>query len=170
MIATHDHCCNLPEHHFLPREIDRNDFGAMRANMAQQLGYPAMLTNLSADHWAFRGAAMCPVGRVKVAHVMYARDGAQLSLFSMPGNICYRACDGTEYDQVVHNHPVAGFVRSGGLYCIVGSDPKGNLELREVRSLRDRLKQSMVAGGSPGGRGGGNRDVQFVDFGDAGSR
>ena len=37
-------------------------------------------------------------------------------------------------------HPIAGFVKDGGLYCLVGSSPDNTLTARQLDEMRDRLR------------------------------
>jgi hypothetical protein len=40
---------------------------------------------------------------------------------------------------------LAGFVRDGGLYCVVANSPDGQISADQVARLRDRLLNSFTA-------------------------
>ena len=94
-------------------------------------------------HASFRGAAVCPVGETKAAHLLFVRDDGRshISVYSIPVTACYHASGDAHYEVLISNHPVAGFVQDKGLYCIVGCK---SLKLDEIQGFRDQLRTRMA--------------------------
>src|SRR5258706_541696 len=119
MVKTHDRCCKDSNAHRW-NSIPQNDFVLMGQNMASRIKEPVLATDIG-DGWTFVGAAMCWVGDKQSAHLVYRRNGQWLSIFSIPASSCERVRDGGLGCQQIKDHMVAGFARTGGVYCMVGS-------------------------------------------------
>jgi hypothetical protein len=147
MVARHDADAADPDHHFLPG-VPQNDMAKITKALARALDQRVLVTDLP-DGWVFRGAALCPVGSERSAHLLFTRGNETLSLFSLP-NVDYPSNSGdTPYEAMVSNHPIAGFTHGNGFYCLVGSSPDGKLTLDELKSLRDQLEDTAVFALSP---------------------
>jgi hypothetical protein len=84
-ISRHDHCCQAAAHQ--AKDVPQAPYPAIGQYLRNQLHHPVLAANLEADQWRFRGAAICPVGDVKAAHLVFARDdGETVSVFSLPAN------------------------------------------------------------------------------------
>jgi hypothetical protein len=95
--------------------------------------------DLSAQGWALREAAVVQVGALPAARCVFARGGSTLTLLSLPSAAFASAEDGETYQTVVDGHPLAGFIRGGGVHCVVGD---ANTPLGDVTPLTDHLRRS----------------------------
>jgi hypothetical protein len=115
--------------------------------MSADLRYPVVARELGGN-WDFRGASECPVGSMKSAHLLYARSGAFLSVFSLPASSFPTLHNHENCDANVNGHPVAGFVEDDGFYAVVASnagDGNGAVDVQQVRALRDQLHKQVAA-------------------------
>jgi hypothetical protein len=142
MVSRHDSCGKLKDHHFL-KDVPKNDFPSIQKKLDNELGYPVLAEDLGDRRWTFRGAAVCPVGETQAAHLMFVHsDGrTHISVYSIPVTACYHAPGDAHYEELISNHPVAGFVQDRGLYCIVGCK---SLKLDDVENFRDQLRTRMA--------------------------
>jgi hypothetical protein len=142
MVRTHDFCCKPTNGHRW-NSIPQNDFVLMGQNMASRIKEPVLATDIG-NGWTFVGAAMCWVGDKQSAHLVYKRDGQWLSIFSIPASSCKKVRDGGFGGEQLNDHMIAGFARTGGVYCMVGSCPKKNLQLDEIRQLLKKHQADLV--------------------------
>ena len=147
LVRSHDVCVRFhPDDHHLFDGAPKDNFKEIAARMTAQLRYPVVATAMGHD-WEFRGAGLCPVGGKRVAHLMYWRDGAYVSVFSLPASAYPGTPDHHTYDGSVNDHPLAGFAASGAIYCVVASPGKGGppVDLQQVRAIRDQLRGDVAA-------------------------
>jgi len=135
LVATHDHCAKLSDHHF----IAGSDPVALRDQLTRAEGVPVSAIN-PGDGWQFRGAGLCTVEHTRAAHLLFVRGGEAISIFSLPAP---QSCSESAYSQVVANHPLVGFTRHGALYCVVGSDAQGRLTLDKLEPVVSKVKSSV---------------------------
>jgi hypothetical protein len=141
VLRRHDACAKLPDHHLIPGDKPE----LLKETLTQSAGVTASATSLDAG-WQFRGAGVCDVGATKAAHLLFARGDDTVSIFSMPATAeCGGGWPGC-YRDTVEKHPVAGFHRGGALYCIVGSDPKGEFTATELNSIVEKVQASVAMG------------------------
>jgi hypothetical protein len=147
LVRTHDRCFRAhPTDHHLFTAAPKDNFPAIAQAMSARLHLPVIATSVG-DDWNFLGASICRVGDSKSAHLLYAHDGAAVSVFSLPASVAISGCpDHQNCEAAVGGHPMAGFVENGGFFCVVGSSgAKSRLDAREVKSMRDRLHGQMIA-------------------------
>lgn len=147
LVDSHDRCSKYPNHNVYP-EISRDDFAAMRQRLERHLGFPVLAGNveeaLGRNRWIFKGAAVCKVGDVDAAHLVFVRDGQAISIFSLPPSSCRRAGRATqECEDANPDHPVAVFVWSDGAHCVVGSSTDRSLSVDQVRSVLEHLRPTL---------------------------
>jgi hypothetical protein len=142
MVLTHDRCCQARDHHLL-RGIHGDDFAAIGRRLSGDLKISVLATPLTS--WQFAGAGPCPVWGHESAHLLY-RDGPRtLSLFSIPAKDFAMPTDQDRYDATIGTHELAGFIRDGGLYCVVANSPNGQITAAQVQHLRDQLMDGFSA-------------------------
>jgi hypothetical protein len=134
MIAAHQGTFTRPEA-FGPV----SDPALLRQQLADRLAHEVPLPDLSAQGWALREAAVVQVGALPAARCVFARGGSTLTLLSLPSAAFASAEDGETYQTVVDGHPLAGFIRGGGVHCVVGD---ANTPLGDVTPLTDHLRRS----------------------------
>jgi hypothetical protein len=135
LVATHDNCAKAADHHRVPG----NDPVALRDRLTQLEGIPVSAIN-PGDGWQFKGAAFCTVETTKTVHLLYARGNEAVSIFSLPAPA---SCHESSYEQVISNHPLAGFTNQGALYCVVGSTSTGQLTIAQIAPLVAQVKTSL---------------------------
>ena len=140
MVKTHDACAKLPDHHLIPGDNPE----ALRDKLTVQGGVTASATTLNGG-WKFRGAGICKVGERSAVHLLWVREEDYVSIFSVsaPEGCGYGTAP---YDDVVDNHPVAGFTQGGGLYCVVGSCDKGEFTKSELNEVLTQVQASVAVG------------------------
>lgn len=142
MVRTHDYCCNPGRRH-QHSDIPQTNFVAMGQTMAGKIKEPVLAAEIG-DGWKFVGAAMCPVDGKPSAHLIYSRDGQWLSIFSIPASSCEKVHNGGFGGERINDHMIAGFARTGGVYCMVGSCPKKNLQLDEIEQLLKKHQGDLI--------------------------
>jgi hypothetical protein len=155
LVDSHDRCSTYPNHDAYP-ELSPGNYEAIRRRLQDQLGFPVIAgpieEALDRGGWRFRGAAVCKVGDVPAAHLVFVRNGQAISVFSLPRSCCKtsvaesQACEDANPD-----HPSALFVWSNGVHCVVGSSDDRSLSVDEVRSVLEHLRPT-VAGNGPAPR------------------
>ena len=146
LVRSHDACTRLhPDDHHLLEAVPKDNFKAIAKEMAAELNHPVAAAPMGHD-WDFRGAAVCPVGPAKAAHLLYRRGDAFVSVYSLPAS-AFPTCPNHENcDAALNGHPVAGFVEAGGFYCVVASSGGATpVDLQQVRAMRDQLRADVVA-------------------------
>jgi hypothetical protein len=139
---AHARCVGYRDHDGF-KDLGRSDFGSLRQQLENELGFSVLAGAIGDDEsgWEFKGAAVCPVGQIASAHLLFARRGQAVSLFSLPRASCPQAKTGDVFEDGDRDHPMAVFVRPGGIQCVVGSSRDGSLTATDVRSIGDRLLQ-----------------------------
>jgi hypothetical protein len=149
LISRHDTCTKAaPKNHHFFTAAPKNNYKAISQKMAVELHHPVAAASIGKE-WDFRGASLCPVGETKSAHLIYASGDAFVSVFSLPATSVGESCGDSQMTEIaIDNHPIAGFVQGDAFYCIVASTGgKTPVDLNEIRTLRDRLRESVVARG-----------------------
>jgi anti-sigma factor RsiW len=143
MVKTHDYCSKEGRPH-RGKEIPHDSFVLVGSTMASKLKEPVLAADMG-QGWRFMGGAMCPVNGKPSAHLVYYRNGQWLSVFSMPAASCEKVRDGAMCAEVIGDHMVAGFARTGGVYCMVATCPGKRLQLEEIRQLLKQHQGDLVA-------------------------
>jgi anti-sigma factor RsiW len=134
MIAAHQGTFSRPEA-FGPV----SNPASVRQQLADRLAHEVPLPDLSAQGWTLREAAVVQVAALPAARCVFSRGGSTLTLLSLPSAAFAGAEDGQTYQTVVDGHPLAGFIRGGGVHCVVGD---AGTPLGDVTPLTDRLRRS----------------------------
>lgn len=146
IVKAHDVCVRVhPEEHHLFNAAPKDNYKLISERMAAQLKYPVVATAMG-DGWNFLGASLCPVGEKRVAHMMYSRGDAHLSVFSLPASAFPGCAEHQTCDADLNGRPVAGFAEAGGFYAVVASsEGETPVDLEQVRAIRDRVRADVVA-------------------------
>jgi hypothetical protein len=144
-IERHDHCCNAADHH--APTIPQASFPRLGQYLRQELDHPILAANLEKEGWRFSGAAICPVGNVRAAHLLYRRSGYQtLSVFSLPASSFPSLQNNETYEGTIDGHAVVARSENGAVYCLVGYCPEGELSVAEVgRMLNEYEGEATIA-------------------------
>jgi hypothetical protein len=148
LLESHDRCSKYPSHN--APGFAAGDFATMRRQLEQRLKFPVLAGNieeaLGANGWKFTGAAVCKVGDLDAAHLVFVRRGQAISIFSLPPYACRHADSGAhECEDSNPDHPVAVFVWSDGVHCVVGSSDDRSLSVDEVRAVLEHLRPTLPA-------------------------
>jgi hypothetical protein len=155
LVDSHDRCTTFPDHHAYP-ELSPGNYEAIRRRLQDNLGFPVIAgpieEALGRGGWRFRGAAVCTVGDVRAAHLVFVRNGQAISVFSLPRSCCKSpGAESQECEDANPDHPIALFVWSNGVHCVVGSSEDRSLSVDEVRAVLEHLRPT-VAGNAPAPR------------------
>ena len=148
MLESHDRCQKF-EHNAYP-DLPAGNFPAMRERLEKHLGFPVLAGDveeaLGRNGWRFQGAAVCKVGGVDAAHLVFVRNRQAISLFSLPRSCSHTTRGGgaRECEDPNPDHPVALFVWSDGVHCVVGSSTDRSLSVDQVRSVLDHLRPTLA--------------------------
>ena len=148
MVQTHDRCCQEKNKH-QAKEIPQDNFALMGQSLAGKLKEPVLAASMEGG-WKFVGAGLCTVNGKYSAHLVYKRNGQWLSIFSIPAASCDNVRDGGMGRQIIDDHMVAGFAKTGGVYCMVGSCPKKDLRLDEIQQLLKKHQGDLIGPRSDG--------------------
>lgn len=141
LVKTHDACCAAKSHSF--EGMKAKDIRESCRLLAEKLHDPVLSADLRQDGWVFKGAYICNVGDQKSAHMIFEKDGRQMSVFSVSAPRCAKKST-CSFKQEVADHLVAGFVKNGRAYCLVGYSPKHNMKLEEVASLLEKHQDELT--------------------------
>jgi hypothetical protein len=149
LLESHDRCSKYADHNAYP-DLSPDDFSTIRQRLEKRLGFPVLAGNveeaLGRNGWKFKGAAVCKVGDVDAAHLVFVRAGQAISIFSLPRSICNdTGGDPRECEDANPDHPVAVFVWSDGVHCVVGSSTDRSLSVDQVRSVLEHLRPTLPA-------------------------
>jgi hypothetical protein len=157
-VTRHDHCCQHLTHR--SPEIPQDNFAMLGQYLRGQLKVPVLAADMRRENWHFRGAAICPVGEVKSAHLLFDQDGRTLSVFSLPASSFPSLQDHKIYSSTAPEGHVLVAEREGSaIFCLVGQDPNGQFRPSDLqRLLKDHQQDAAVAVIPPGSAG------KFVRF------
>jgi hypothetical protein len=139
MIATHSARATGAE-----QSPDTAKTLADAAKLSQTTNRPVLVADLTKDGWTFDGAGVRGVGQFTAAQLFFTKGNAAISVLSLPASAAPNAVENSTYDTVFNGAPIAGFVKNGGLFCIVGSSPDGSLSIGEVKGLLERHKGELA--------------------------
>jgi hypothetical protein len=118
-VARHDGCCQAADHHMQP--VPQASYAMMGKFLRQELNHPVLAADLTKDGWSFSGAAICPVGGVSAAHLLFRKGQESLSVFSLPASAVSAMADGQVYEaRTADGHTVVARSQDGAVYCLVG--------------------------------------------------
>jgi hypothetical protein len=139
MIATHEARATDTE-----SSPDTAKTLAEAPKLSQTINRPVLVADLTKDGWTFDGAAVRNVGKFPAVQLFFTKGNAAVSVLSLPASAAPAAVENSTYDTVFNGAPIAGFVKNGGLFCIVGTSPDGSLTIGDVKGLLERHKGELV--------------------------
>jgi hypothetical protein len=147
IVRGHDLCVRVhPDQHHFVHDAPKDDYAAIARSLEAKVHHRVIATAVG-DAWDFRGASLCPVGKRRVAHMMYRHGDEYLSVYSLPASAAPSVANHQTCDADVNGRPLAGFVEAGGFYCVVASTAgKTPVDAGMVRAMRDRVRQTVIAG------------------------
>jgi hypothetical protein len=150
LVESHDRCSKIPSH-TNDLELSGQNFTAIRRRLEDHLGFPVLAGNveeaLGRNGWKVKGAAVCNVGGVDAAHLVFARAGQAISIFSLPPSACrHNGRDPQETEDANPDHPTAVFVWSDGVHCVVGSSTDRSLSVDQVKAVLEHLRPTLPDG------------------------
>jgi hypothetical protein len=141
LVTAHARCTRSSDHNAF-KDVPRADLNTLRRRLQGQLNFPVLAGPVDdgKGRWDFRGASVCPVDRFSAAHLLFARKGQSVSLFSLPRSSCPQAHAGDVAEDPSPDHPLAVFVGSEGVQCVVGSSDDGSMSPADLRDICDHLR------------------------------
>lgn len=154
LVTTHDYCCSKPDHHVL-KGVPDDDFRMMTQKLREQLGFPALAV-AAGEGWKFYGAsALCQVGGVRSAHLVFKQDDKGLSVFSVA--VASESwpdgkppADGELFANTMPQHTIMSWVHNETVYSVVESAPNQAPDLHGIAPIVDRLRVA-ISGNNAGG-------------------
>lgn len=149
LVQRHDRCRQVNASHGLS-QTPQGNFDDIRQKLHERLGFPVLAgpiddgTGRPAEGWTFRGAAVCPVNNVEAAHLVFSRGNQVISVFSLPRGACPTAHGDEEAEDANPDHPIAVWVWSDGVHCVVGSSDDRSLSVDQVRSVLEHLRPTVA--------------------------
>ena len=147
LLDSHERCSKYPSHN--APGFSAGDFATMRRQLEKRLGFPVLAGDveeaLGANGWRFTGAAVCKVVDHDAAHLVFVRRGQAISIFSLPPGACRHVNTAHECEDANPDHPVAVFVWSDGVHCVVGSSDDRSLSVGEVRAVLEHFRPTLPA-------------------------
>jgi hypothetical protein len=152
-VTRHDRCCQHATHR--SPEIPQENFAMLGQYLRGELKYPVLAADMRRENWHFRGAAICPVGEVKSAHLLFDQDGRTLSVFSLPASSFPSLQDHKTYSSTTADGHVLVAEREGAaIYCLVEQDPSGHSRTSDLQQmLKDHQQDAAVAAAPPASAG-----------------
>ncbi len=141
MIKCHQDCCARGDHRHPDTAMDVR---LLARELEQKLHATVLAANLSEDGWELCGADVCQSCGRQSAHLVFSRRAARMSVFSVPIAIRSQVEEGKVYAECIDGYMVAGFVRNGMVYGMVGHCPNKNLKLSEVADLMRKHQGELV--------------------------
>jgi hypothetical protein len=111
---------------------------ALAAEAQAKLGRPVPVADLRGSGWTIDAATICTVEKHPALRVHFTRGNQAATFLSLPSAAWADAKDGSHYELTADGYPIAGFVRSGSLNCVVGDASLGQ---PETTSLRDAIQR-----------------------------
>ena len=149
LVARHDGCASMRDH-YLVQHPGVKSYGALNVQLTADLGFPVLARGIGSE-WRFKGAGTCEVGPQRASHLLFSRGNQSVSLFSLPATCAGGPPNGSVFQGMVNDHPVAGFSRNGGVYAVVGSAAGGaSLSVDTVSAIRNSLMGLFEPGGCTG--------------------
>ena len=104
-----------------------------------QLGRKVPIVDFKPQGWKLQSASFCEVHKLASVQFHFTRNGGKqhITVLSMPASAWANAKDGSRYELSADGHPIAGFIRSGSLNCVVGDTA---LSSGDAVILRDAMR------------------------------
>jgi hypothetical protein len=101
---------------------------------------PVFVPDLTSDGWTFKGGAVRKLAGRETPQLFFTKGNQNISVFSFPADVAPKAIEDTSYDATFENLPIAGFVKKGGLFCIVGDN---SIPLPDIRTLLESHRPDL---------------------------
>jgi hypothetical protein len=121
-----------------PIHLALTDPAALAAAASTTLKRDVPVPRLSGD-WRLTDAGYCTLGGHRVARFSFVCDSKKVTLLSMSTYSWYGEAGKTDYALRVNQQPIAGYLKSQSLNCVVGSE---DMDLDTLVRLRDSLRGS----------------------------
>ena len=145
MVRTHDRCVAEGDSHHLAG-LPRDDFEAIGRSLAERVRHDVLSVNLADEGWRFRGAAVCPVGERRAAHLVYARGSQTLSIFSVLVEPRPDQTDSTCKTSVAA-HPLAAMRIGKTVHALVCHGPANLMSPEECERLLNGHQDRIASPG-----------------------
>ena len=102
--------------------VSLDDRDGVRKSLTTKLGRAVPVPDWRATGWRLAGAWVGIVGKHHAAQLRYENAGRSILFVSLPA-AAYSGHEGEEpepYEYTVGGHSIWGFVKDGGLHCVVG--------------------------------------------------
>ena len=119
-------------------------FASAGPTLSKTLGRGVLAANLTQDGWTFQGGAVRNVASFQAAQLYFTKGNASVSVLSLPASAATSAKDGSSYEINFQGTPIAGYVKQGGLYCIVGQSSDNSLTIQDVKALLDKHRGEII--------------------------
>jgi hypothetical protein len=120
---------------------------AAATHLADSIGRPVFVADLTKDGWTFKGGAVRKVGSDQAAQLYFTKGKSAISVFSLPASVVPTARDGQSYDTVFSGAAIAGFTQGKGLFCIVETSEEGPLSSADtVKAMLEAHKGEISKG------------------------
>lgn len=86
--------------------------------------------------WTLQAATYCSVGGHPGIQFRFQDNGRAITVVSLP-QVAYGYQQTTEYHTEAEGHQIAGFMKDGGLHCVIGDR---GMPLADVQALVDQLR------------------------------
>lgn len=142
IMQTHDRCCLVNDHHFVPRQFakDMPDTGRWLSSKAH---VPVVAVDMD-QGWNYCGAGACRVNGITSGHLLFKRGPDDLSIFSLPAAQFGLPAKNEDFAiDTYKNHTYAAFVKNGALYCVMARDPSGQFGPPQVEAVRQSLMRDF---------------------------
>jgi hypothetical protein len=133
MIASHESRAKDGQA-LLDAKLD--DAQAIAKEMSTKLGREVPAANFAG--WKVESASIAKVGDAQAGYLHLTHDGKNLSVISLPASAFVMEEGYVDYDVVLDQHAIAGFLRKESINCVV-CDP--SVSESEALQLRDELKR-----------------------------
>lgn len=112
-----------------------DDRDGVRKSLAAKMGRSVPVPDWREKGWRLTRAGVGAVGKHAAAELRYENAGRAILLVSLPAD-AYSGHEGEEpepYEYTVDGHPIAGFVKDGGLHCAIGGKGVTPRELADLK-------------------------------------
>jgi hypothetical protein len=112
---------------------------ALSSAAGRELGRKVPVVDFKPQGWKLESASFCEVHKLASVQFHFTRNGGKqhMTVLSMPASAWANAKDGSHYELTADGHPIAGFIRSGSLNCVVGDTA---LSSGDAVILRDAMR------------------------------
>jgi hypothetical protein len=117
---------------------------ASASALSKSLGRPILAADLTKDGWSFQGGAVRTVASFQAAQLYFTKGKTSVSVLSLPASAATTAKEGSTYETSFQGTPIAGFVKQGGLFCILGQSDDNSLTIEEIKSLLQKHRDEIV--------------------------